>query len=81
MPKVKALYHFLDTKACRNRKQGDVFDAPDKIAEELAKAGFVVILEPKVKTDIKLTEKTADPPAEQSKKQAQIEKEPKKQKK
>jgi len=45
--KVKALYHFLDRKACRNRMLGDVFDAPENIAEKLEKAGLVERLEAK----------------------------------
>lgn len=47
MIKVKALYHFLDKKACRNRMKGDIFQAPNDIAEELIKAGLVESLEPK----------------------------------
>lgn len=49
--KVKALYHFLDKAACRNRKKGDIFDPPEKIAKELIKAGLVVPLDAKPKTE------------------------------
>lgn len=52
MKKVRALYHFLDIKACRNRMKGDVFQAPNDIAEELIKAGLVELLEPK-KVEVK----------------------------
>lgn len=47
MVKVKALYHLLDRRACRNRTQGEVFMAPNDWAEELIKAGLVESLEPK----------------------------------
>lgn len=73
MVKVKALYHFLDRKACRNRMQGQVFDAPEEIAEELEKAGLVEILEPKSKT------KTS-PDTEPDKEQAEVQEKPKRRK-
>lgn len=47
MVKVKALYHFLDRRACRNRRQGEIFIAPDDWAKELIKAGLAESLEPK----------------------------------
>lgn len=47
MTKIKALYHFLDKKACRNRMKGEIFTAPDAWANELIKAGLVESLEPK----------------------------------
>lgn len=53
MPKVKALYHFLDRKACRNRMQGDVFEVSDERAKELLKAGLVDLIEIKAKTESK----------------------------
>lgn len=51
MPKVKALYHFLDVKACRNRMQGNVFEASEERAKELEKAGLVALVDAKPKTD------------------------------
>lgn len=51
MPKVKALYHFLDRKACRNRRQGDVFEVSEERAKELVEAGFAIFLEAKAKVD------------------------------
>jgi|GEM_PF-3057054 len=60
--KVKALYHFLDKKACRNRTKGDVFDAPEPIAEKLAKAGLVEILELKPKKETPVVEKQPEKP-------------------
>jgi len=43
MPEVKAVYHFFDQEACRNRTKGDVFSVTEKRAEELIKAGLVVL--------------------------------------
>jgi len=42
MVEVKALYHFLDKKASRNRIQGDVFYVTEEYAEELERRGLVV---------------------------------------
>lgn len=75
--KVKALYHFLDRKACRNRMQGQVFDAPEEIAEELEKAGLVEILEPKPKTK---TSPDTEPDTEPDKEQAEVQEKPKRRK-
>jgi len=43
MPEVKAVYHFFDQEACRNRTKGDVFSVTEKRAEELIKAGLVAL--------------------------------------
>lgn len=45
MVKVKARYHFLDTKACRNRMQGNVFEVSEERAKELVKTGLVMRLD------------------------------------
>lgn len=47
MIKVRALYHFLDKVACRNRLQGQVFDVPDVRAKELEREGLVAVLDKK----------------------------------
>jgi len=77
--KVKALYHFLDRKACRNRMLGDVFDATENIAEEMAEAGLVEILEPKAKPKTTQDENPAD--AEPDKGQNEVQEKPKKRRK
>jgi len=51
--KVKALYHFLDKKACRNRLQGDVFYAPEEWAKELEKAGLITFVDVELKDEAK----------------------------
>jgi len=43
MPEVKALYHFFDQEACRNRTKGDVFTVTEERADELIKAGLVAL--------------------------------------
>jgi len=63
MPKVKALYHFLDVKACRNRMQGNVFEASEERAKELEKAGLVAPLEPKPKGAAKEAQPAEKPKA------------------
>lgn len=45
MPEVRALYHFYDEVACKNRYKGDVFQATEKRADELAKRGLVICTE------------------------------------
>lgn len=47
MIKVKALYTFVDKKANRNRKKGEIFRAPKDWAKELVKNKLVESLEPK----------------------------------
>lgn len=76
MAKIKALYHFLDKVACRNRMQGDVFDVSEKRADELVKAGLVALVEPKPKTDTKPAKEPEplNPPADPPKKQAKTKK-------
>ena len=44
MAKVKALYHFLDTVACKNRLQGEEFVVTEERATALLKSGAVVIV-------------------------------------
>jgi len=53
MAKVKALYHFLDKVACRNRMQGDVFDVSEERAKELEKAGLVTFVDIELKDKAK----------------------------
>lgn len=44
MVKVKALYHFLDDVACKNRLQGDEFNVTEERATALLESGAVVIV-------------------------------------
>lgn len=42
MVKVRALYHFLDTVACKNRLQGEEFVVSEERAAALLESGAVV---------------------------------------
>ena len=53
MTKVKALYHFLDRQACRNRLQGDVFTVTEERAKDLEKAGLVTFVDIELKDKAK----------------------------
>ena len=59
MVEVKALYHFLDTTACRNRKQGDVFKIQEEYANELEERGLVVRIKDPPKVE-QATEKNTE---------------------
>lgn len=59
MVKVKALYHFFDKKACRNRLQGDVFEAPEEWVKEIEKADLVGRIDTEAKAETKKATKKA----------------------
>ena len=50
MVKVRALYHFLDTVACKNRLQGEEFVVSEERAAALLESGAVVPVNGKLKT-------------------------------
>jgi len=56
MAKVKALYHFLDTVACKNRLQGEEFVVTEERATALLKSGAVVIVDGNTEKDEKVKE-------------------------
>lgn len=64
MVEVKALYHFLDKNACRNRMQGEVFKTTEEYAEELRQRGLVAYMKEPPKKD---EPEIAEPPAKSTK--------------
>lgn len=56
MAKVKALYHFLDTVACKNRLQGEEFVVTEERATALLKSGAVVPVNGKTEKNEKVKE-------------------------
>lgn len=64
MVEVKALYHFLDKNACRNRMQGEVFMTTEEYAEELRQRGLVAYTKEPLKKD---ESEIAEPPAKSTK--------------
>lgn len=56
MVKVRALYHFLDTVACKNRLQGEEFVVSEERAAALLKSGAVVVVGGNTEKDEKVKE-------------------------
>ncbi len=56
MVKVKALYHFLDEVACKNRLQGDEFNVTEERATALLESGAVVPVNGKTEKNDKVKE-------------------------
>jgi len=67
MVEVKALYHFLDKRACRNRMQGDVFKVQEEYANELEKRGLVVRIKDPPKVEQATEKKTELEPKSEGK--------------
>jgi len=68
MVEVKALYHFLDKNACRNRMQGEVFKTTEEYAEELRRRGLVAYTKEPLKKDVpEPADPPTDPPAKSTK--------------
>lgn len=42
MPEVRAVYHFYDEVACKNRYKGDVFQVTEERADKLVERGLVI---------------------------------------
>lgn len=56
MVKVRALYHFLDTVACKNRLQGEEFVVSEERAATLLESGAVVPVNGKTEKNEKMKE-------------------------